>query len=81
MTPVSIMPDVWDQLGFHLNPKDLKSSQKWPSYGQFTNGRLRYSSEFHAGCIRSIRASLEPKISKIGPEIAKLWPIYQWDVA
>ena len=80
MTPVSIMPDVWDQLGFHLNPKDLKSSQKWPSYGQFTNGRLRDSSEYHAGCMGSIRASFEPKRSKIGPEMAKLRPIYQREV-
>ena len=50
MTPVSIMRDVWDPLGFHLDPKDLKSGQKRPSYGQFTNGRLRDSSEYHARC-------------------------------
>ena len=81
MTQVSIMPDVWDQLGFHLNPKDLKSSQKWPSYGQFTNGRLRDSSEYHAGCMGSIRALFEQKSSKISQETAELWPIYQWEVA
>ena len=81
MTPVSIMPDVWDQLGFHLNPKDLKSSQKWPSYGQFSRGRLRDSSEYHAECKGSIGASFEPKISEIKPEMAKLRPIFPWEVA
>ena len=78
MTPVSIMRDVWDPLELHLNQKDLKSGKKWLSYGQFTNGRLRDSSEFHEGCMGSIRASFEPKISKIGQEMAELWPIYQW---
>ena len=81
MTPVSIIREVWDPLGFHLNPKDLNSSQKWPSYSQFTNGRLRDSSEYHAGCMGSIRASFEPKRSKIGQEMAELWPIYQREVA
>ena len=81
MTPVSIMPDVWDPLGFHLNPKDLKSSQKWPSYSQFTNGRLRDSSENHSGCMGSNWASFELKVSKIWPEMAKLRPNYQWGVA
>ena len=81
MTQVSIMCDVRDPLGLHFNPKYLKSGQKWPSYGQFTNGRLRDSIEFHAGCIGSIRASLERKRSKIGQEMAELWPIYQWEVA
>ena len=77
MTPVSIMRDVWDPLGLHLNQKDLKSGKKWPSYGQFTSGRLHDSSEYHTVCMGSIRASLEPKISQIGQEMAKLWLIYQ----
>ena len=80
VTQVSIMWDVGDSLGLHLNQKDLKSGKKWLSYGQFTKGRLRDSSEYHAGCMGSIRASLEPKRSKIGQEMAKLWPIYQWEV-
>ena len=63
MTPMSIMRDVLDLLGLHLNQKYLKSGKKWLSYGQFTNGRLRDSNEYHAGCIRSIRASFEPKRS------------------
>ena len=81
MTPVSIMQDVWDTLGLHLNRKDLKSGKKRLSYGQFTNGRLRDSSEYHAGYIRLIRALFEPKISKIGQETAELRPIYQREVA
>ena len=81
MTPVSIMRDVWDPLGLHLNQKYLKSGKKWLSYGQFTKGRLRDSSEYHAGCMGSIRASFEPKISKIKPEMAELQTIYQWEVA
>ena len=81
MTPVSIMRDVWDPLELHLNQKDLKSDNKRLSYGQFTNGRLRNSSEYHVGCMGSIRASFEPKRSKIGQEMAELRPIYQWEVA
>ena len=81
MTPVSIMWDVWDPLGLHLNQKDLKSGKKWLSYGQFTKRRLRDSSEYHARCKRSIRASFEPKRSKNGQEMAELWPIYQREVA
>ena len=81
MTPVSIIRDVWDPLGLHLNQKDLKSGKKWLSYGQFINGRLRDSSEYHAGCMGFIRASFEPKRSKIGQEMAELRPIYQWEVA
>ena len=38
------------------------------------------SSEYHAGCMGSIRASLEPKRSKIGQEMAELRPIYQLEV-
>ena len=33
MTPVTIVRDVWDPLGLHLNRKDLKSGRKWLSYG------------------------------------------------
>ena len=68
-------------LGISLNPKDLKSGKKLLSYGQFTNGRLHDSTEYHAGCMGSIRASLEPKRSEIGQEMAELWPIYQREVA
>ena len=66
MTQASIMRDVWDPLGLHLNQKDLKSGKKWPSYGHITNGRLRDTSEYHAVCMGSIRASFEPKRSKSG---------------
>ena len=66
VTPVSFMRDVWDPLGLYFNQKELKSGKKWPSYGQFTNGRLRDSSEFNEGDMGSIRASFEPKRSKIG---------------
>ena len=72
MTQASNMWNVRDPLGLHLNQKYLKSGKKRLSYGQFNNGRLRDSSEYHAGCMGSIRASFEPKISKIGPEMAKL---------
>ena len=81
MTPVSIMQDVWDPLGLHLNRKDLKSGKKWLSCAQFTKGRLRDSSEHHAGCMGYIGASFETKISKIRQEMAELWPIYQCEVA
>ena len=70
MTPVSIMRDVLDPLGLHLKQKNQKSGKKQLSYGQFTNGRLRDSSEYHAGCMGSIRASFETKRSKIAPETA-----------
>ena len=65
MTQASIIWNLRDPLGLHLNQKYLKSGQKRQSYCQFTNGRLRDSSEFHAGCMGSIRASFEPKITKI----------------
>ena len=81
VTEVSIILGVWDPLGLHLYQNYLKPGQKWLSYGQFTNGRLRDSSEYHAGCMGFIRALLEPKRSKIGKETAKLLPIYQWAVA
>ena len=81
MTPVSIMRDVEDPFGLHLKQNDLKSGKKGLSYGQFTNGRLRDLSEYHAGCMRFFRTSLEPKSSKIGQVTAELWPISQWEVA
>ena len=81
MIPVSIMQDVWDPLVLYLNQKDLKSGMKRLSLGQFTIWRLRDSSEYHKGCLGSIRASFEPKRSKMGLEMAELWPIYQWEVA
>ena len=71
MTPVSFTRYVWDPLGLHLNQKDLKSAKKRLSYGQFTKGRLRDSSEYHMGCMGSFRASFEPKISKIRQETAE----------
>ena len=80
VTPVSIMRDVWDPLGLHLNQKYLKSDNKRLSYGQFTNWRLRDSSEYHARSKRYIRALFEPKSYKIGQETAEFWPIYQWEV-
>ena len=81
VTQVSIIWDVWDPLGLHLNQKDLKTGKKRLSNGQFTKGRLRDSSEYHTGSMGSIRASFEPKRSKIGQETAELWPIYQREVA
>ena len=81
MTQVSIMREVKNLLGLYLNQKDLKSGKKRQSYGQFTNERLRDSSEYHMGCMRSIWALFEPKSYEIGPEMAKLWPISQWGVA
>ena len=71
VTPVSIIWDVWDPLGLQLNQKDLKSAKKRLSYGQFTKGRLRDSSEYHMGCMGSMRASFEPKRSKNGQEMAE----------
>ena len=81
VTQMSIKWDEGDPLGLHLNQKDPKSGQKWPSYSQFTHGRLRDSSEYYVGCRRSIRATFEPKRSKIGPEMAELQPFYTWEVA
>ena len=80
VTQASIMRDVRDPLGLHLNQKDLQSGKKWLSYGQFTNVRLRDSSEYHAECKGSISTSLEPKRSKIRHEMAELCPIYQQEV-
>ena len=81
LTPVSIIRDVWNPLGLYLNQKVVKSDKKRLSYGQFTNCRLHDSTEYHAGCMESIRSSFEQKSSKIGQETAELWPIYQWEVA
>ena len=80
-TQVSIIGDVSDPLELHLNQKAMKSGQKWLSYGQFTNVRLRDSSEYHMRCMRSIGASFEPKSYEIRLEMAEIWPIYQWEVA
>ena len=81
MTLVSVTQDVRDPLGLHVNQKYLKSGKKRLSFGQFTNCRLHDSTEYHAGCMESIRALFEPKSSEIGQETAELWPIYQWQVA
>ena len=78
---MSIIRDVWDPLGLHLNQKDLKSGKKRLSYGKFTNGRLCDSSEYHAGCVGFIRTSFVQKRFKIGQEMAVLRPIYQQEVA
>ena len=71
VTQASIMQNVWDPLGLHLNQNYLKLGQKRLSTGQFTNGRLRDSSEYRVGSMGSIGASFELKISKIRPEMAK----------
>ena len=81
MTLVSVTQDVRDPLGLHVNQKYLKSGKKRLSFGQFTKGRLRDSSEHQTRPMGSFRASFEPKISKIGQETAELWPIYQREVA
>ena len=78
---MSITREVWDPRGIHLNQKDLKTGKKRLSNGQFTKGWLHDSSEYHMGCMGSIRASFEPKRSKIGHEMAELVPFYQWEVA
>ena len=39
MTQLSIMYDVGDLQGLHLNQKYLKSGKKCKSYGKFTNRR------------------------------------------
>ena len=81
LTPVNTIRDVWDPLGLPLNQKDLKSAKKRLSYGQLSSGRSHDSSEYHLGCMGSIRASFEPKRSKISQKTAELWPIYQREVA
>ena len=75
MTLVSVTQDVRDPLGLHVNQKYLKSGKKRLSFGQFTIGRLRDSSEYHTGCMGSIRASFEPKRSKIGLEMAEYYQL------
>ena len=75
------MRDAWDLLGLHWNQKYQKSGKKRLSYGQFTNGRLRDLSEYHAGCMGSIKASFEPIRSKMGQEMAELWQTFQREVA
>ena len=71
VTQDNIMLDVCDTLGLHLNPKDLKSGKKRLSYGQYTKGRLRDSSEHQTGPMGSFRASFVPKRSKNGQEMAE----------
>ena len=39
-SPVCIMRERRDQLGHHLNQKELKVAKKWRSNGQFNNQRL-----------------------------------------
>ena len=75
MTLVSVTQDVRDPLGLHVNQKYLKSGKKRLSFGQFTIGRLRDSSEYHTGCMGSIRASFEPKRSKIGLKMAEYYQL------
>ena len=75
VTLVSVTQDVRDPLGLHVNQKYLKSGKKRLSFGQFTIGRLRDSSEYHTGCMGSIRASFEPKRSKIGLEMAEYYQL------
>ena len=58
-----------------MSQKDLKWGKIWLSFGQFTIGRLRDSSENHAGCMGSIRASFEPKRSKIGLKMAEYYQL------
>ena len=70
MTQVSIIWDVWDPLGLHLNQKDVKSGKNWLSCGQFTKGRLLDSGEYQVRCKGSTMASAEPKIFKIGLEMS-----------
>ena len=66
MTQVSIIQDVWDSLGLHLNQKDLKSGKKWLSFGQFPIGRLRDLNEYHTGCIGSLGLHLNQRHLKSG---------------
>ena len=61
VTQMSIMREVKNLLGLYLNPKDLKSGKKWPSYGRFTNRKLGDSSVYHGGLKGLIRASSGPK--------------------
>ena len=75
MTPVSIMWDVWDPLGLYLNQKVLKSGKKRLSYCQFTNERLRDSSENHANVWDPL-GHLNRKDLKIRKETAEFLPIY-----
>ena len=47
MTQVSIIRDVWNPLGFHLNQKDLKSGKKRLSYGQQANPLFNLGLDMH----------------------------------
>ena len=55
VNPVSIMDDVEDPFGHHLNQRYLKSGEKWQSYLKYTNGRLGDSSVYYWG--ESVRRS------------------------
>ena len=81
VTQVSIIRNISNPFGLQLDQKAMKSGQKWLSYAQFTYRRLRDSSEYHVGFVRSLGASFEPKSYEIGQEMAELWPIYLWEVA
>ena len=80
MTEPSIIKNVEDPLRLHLSQKYVKCGKKWQSYGQFTKGRLRDSSEYHIGRSRSIGALFEQKRNIIWQKMAELWLIYQEDV-
>ena len=77
MTHDSILPDIRNPLGLHLNHKDLKLGKNWLSSAHFTKERLRYLSEYHERSQKSVRALFEPKISKFGQKKADLSPIYK----
>ena len=40
VNPVSIMDNVEDPFGHHLNQRYLKSGEKWQSYLKFAKARL-----------------------------------------
>ena len=63
VTQDSILPDIRNPLGLHLNHKDLNLGKNWLSSAQFTKGRLRNSSEYYERSQKSIRALFESKRS------------------
>ena len=63
VTQDSILPDIRNPLGLHLNHNDLKLGKNWLSSAQFTKGRLPDSSEYHESSQKSIRALFERKRS------------------
>ena len=66
MTQDSILPDVRNPLGLHLNHNDLKLGKNWLSSAQFTKGRLRDSSEYHERSQKFVRDLFEQKYLKSG---------------